>query len=265
MKSFYLLALSLTAALGASSQITTAFSYSLSLPQREMRNNIRPIHNLNINLMSHFKKLSNLSMGVEAGFGQYAGFTKEQEIRLPDGSGFNGKVSYSSNVASAGLLTSYYLYKDAKVNPFFTGKLGYTSFFSSVVVDDPKNQDDCKPLERKTPITDHSFFASYGAGLQIDVCSRKHPQTAWINISVSKVHGTELSYIDVKEIKDHDHQHDMNAGNPSTPPSEGKEALSISFINVSTQAIHKHQLATVYTSPLRLLEMKLGFVLRLDN
>ena len=262
MKYFYLLALSLTTGLDALSQTTAGFSYSLSLPQREMRNNIRPVHSLNINFMSHFKNLSNLSMGIEGGLGQYAAFTREQEIRLPDGSGFKADVSYSSNVASAGILTRYQFFKNAKVNPFLAGKLGYTNFYSSVIVDDPKDEDDCKPLERKTPITDHSFFASYGAGLQIDISTRENPQKAWINISVSQTHGTKLSYIDVKEIKHHDH--DMSTGNPPST-SEWKVPVNVSFINVSTQAIHKHQLATAHNSPLRLLEMKLGVMCRLNN
>jgi len=262
MKSFYLLVLSLVAGLNASSQITAGFSYSFSLPQQEMRNNIRPIHSLNLNIMSHLKQIPNLSIGMDVGVGAYAAFTKEQEIRLPDGAGFDGKVSYSSNVASAGILTRYQFFKEAKVNPYLTGKLGYANFFSSVIVHDPKHQDDCKPLERKTPITDHSFFASYGAGVLIDVSRNQKPKKAWIDISVSQLHGTKLTYIDVREIKEHDH--DMNAGNPATT-SNGEAPLSISFINVSTQAIHKHQLATLYDSPLRLLEMKLGFVLRLNK
>lgn len=262
MKSLYLLALSFAACLNASSQTTIGFTYSLSLPQHEMRNNIGPVHSLNFNFLSHLKKMSNLSLGIEAGFGAYANFTKEQEIRLPDGSGFDAEVTYSSNVVSAGVLTRYQFFKEAKVNPFLTGKLGYANFFSSVYVDDPKNEDDCKPLEKKTPVSDHSFFASYGAGLQIDVSSRKNPQRAWINISASQLHGTKLNYIDIREIKDNEHHVDRDS---PTLTSEGKTPVSISFINVSTQAIHKHQLATVYNSSLRLLEMKVGFVWRLNN
>ena len=30
------------------------------------------------------------------------------------------------------------------------------------------------------------------------------------------------------------------------------------FVNVATQTIHEHQLAEVYTSPLQLLEFKIG-------
>ena len=264
MKSLYLLALSLAAGLNASSQTTIGIPYSLSLPQHEMRNNIRPVHSLNFNFMSHLKKMRNLSLGIEAAFGAYANFTKDHEIRLPEGSGFNAEVTYSSNVVAAGVLTRYQFFKEAKVNPFITGKLGYANFFSSVYVDDPQNDYDCKPLERKTPVADHGFFASYGAGLQIDVSTSKNPQRAWITISASQLHCTKLNYIDIREIKDNDHEHDVDGGSP-TPPAEGKTPVSISFINVSTQAIHKHQLATVYNSSLRLLEMKVGFVWRLNN
>jgi hypothetical protein len=262
MKYIYLLALSVTAALNTSAQIKAGVAYSFSLPRQEMSNNIRPVHGLNMNLMFHLKKLSNLSFGIEAGLGEYAAFTKEQEIRLPDGSGFDADVIYSSNVAFAGVVTRYQFLKEAKVNPFVTGKLGYANFYSSVIVDDPKNGDDCKPLERKTPITDHSFFGSYGAGLQIDISSNKNPKRYWLDISVSQLYGTKLNYIDVKEIKGHNH--DMSGMNPTpAPTSKGEAPLSVSFINVATQAIHQHQLATVYNSNLRLLEMKLGFIWRL--
>jgi len=264
MKPLYLLALSLTAGLDAASQIKAGLSYSFSLPQHEMSNNLRPVHSLNINFNSPFKPGSNFYWGIEAGFGEYAAFTKEQEIRLPDGSGFDANVSYSSNVANAGLVVRYEFFKKARVNPFLTGKLGYANFFSWVIVDDPKNATDCKSLERKTPITDHSFFASYGAGLQMDVSTKKRPNHAWLYISVSQMHGTSLDYINVKEVKDHDH--DMGNMTTPDPVSEGrKEPLKVSFVNVATQSIHEHQLATVYNSPLRLLDMKLGVMWNLSK
>ena len=62
--------------------------------------------------------------------------------------------------------------------------------------------DDCKPLDKKTPIRDHSFYAAYGAGLQIDISSKKKPNNAWLDISVNRLHGTKLDYINVKDIKE---------------------------------------------------------------
>ena len=76
---------------------------------------------------------------MEAGLGQYASFTKDQEIRFPDGTGINTKVSYSSNITTVGVLTRFSFLKEAKVNPYLSGKLGYASFFSKVIVADPED------------------------------------------------------------------------------------------------------------------------------
>jgi hypothetical protein len=160
MKPFYLLIALLAFTVCTSAQVTGGVSYSLSMPQQEMRENIRPIHGLNIMFLSKFKKLDKLSWGAEFGFGEYAAFTKDQDIRFPDGTGIKTKVSYSSNTASAGLLGRYTFLNEAKVNPYVSAKLGYTNFFSKVIVADPHDDDDCKPLDKKTPINDHSFFAT---------------------------------------------------------------------------------------------------------
>jgi len=261
MKPFYLFTVFIATSICTAAQIKGGFSYSLSLPLHEMKQNIKPVHSMNFSVMSHVKGLSKLSLGIETGLGQYASFTKDQDIRFPDGSGINTKVSYSSNVATAGVLTRFTLFKEAKLNPYLAGKLGYASFFSKVIVADPEHDDDCKPLDKKTPIHDHSFFASYGAGVQIDVSSKKKTKNAWIDISVSQLHGPKLDYINIKDIKDHV----QNDPNSPAPPSNKTVPLSIRFVNVSTQTIHEHQLAEVYNSPLRLLEIKVGVVWRLDN
>ncbi len=261
MKPFYLLPVFIAISIISKAQMTGGFSYSLSLPRCEMKENIRPAHSLNFIFSSQVKKLPKLSWGVEAGLGLYAAFTKDQDIRFPDGTGINAKVSYSSNIATGGVFTRYNFLKEAKVNPYVTGKLGYASFFSKVVVADPEDEDDCKPLDKKTPIRDHSFFASYGAGLQIDISSSKKPGNAWLDISVSHLYGSHLSYINVKDIK---HHIDNDPNNP-VPTTDKSVPLSIRFVNVATQTIHEHQLAQVYTSPLRLMEMKVGVRWRIDN
>ena len=131
-----------------------------------------------------------------------------------------------------------------KLNPYVTGKLGYASFFSKVFVADPEHDDDCKPLEKKTPIRDHSFYASYGAGIQIDMSSKKKPKNVWLDISVNQLHGTKLDYINIKDIKENIQN---DPANP-TPATDKSVPLNIRFVNVSTQTIHEHQMAEVYSS-----------------
>jgi hypothetical protein len=107
MKAFYLFTLLFLSGLVASAQIKGGFSYSLSLPQKEMKENIKPIHSMNLVFMSHLKKVSKLAWGIEAGFGQYASFTKDQEVRFSRWSGITTQVSYSSSTVTAGLITRY--------------------------------------------------------------------------------------------------------------------------------------------------------------
>jgi hypothetical protein len=261
MKPFYLCILLIATSSYASAQMKGGISYSLSLPQYEMKENIRPAHSANLVFTSQLKKFSKFSWGIEASLGQYAGFTKDQDIRFPDGTGINTKVSYSSSIATAGILGRFSFFKEAKMNPYLAGKLGYANFFSKVIVDDPHDADDCKPLDKKTPIRDHSFFAAYGAGMQIDISNSQKPRNVWMDISVNRLHGSRLDYVNVKDIKN---QINNDPGNP-VPDSDKSAPLSIRFVNVATQTIHEHQLAEVYTSPLHLLEFKIGVVWRLDN
>lgn len=260
MKPFYLLLVFIACSISATAQPELGISYAASLPLKEMHQNIKPVHNLNFIFLSPLKKLKQLSVGLEAGFGQYAFFSKDQDIRFPDGSGTNTKVTYSSNVVTAGLLSRFHFFKAAKWNPYVSVKGGYANFFSKVFVADPEDEDDCKPLDKKTPIRDHSFFAEYGAGVRINVSSNKKPDKAWIDFSISQAHGTSLEYINVKDIKDHIHN---DPANP-VPPTDKAAPLSIRFVNVATQTIHEHQLAEVYNSPLRLLNFKIGMIWHLN-
>ena len=262
MKRVYLLALLSASATIATAQVDLGFSYSGAVPLKEMSENIKPVHSLNAIFLSKFKGCEQFSWGVETSFGQYAFFTKDQDIRFPDGSGITTEVSYSSNVFSGGLITRYNFFKEAKVNPYLSAKLGVSNFYSKVFVHDPEDEDDCKPLDKKTPISDVSYFGAYGAGILIDITGKKcKPRSSWIDFSVTSVHGTKLDYINVKDIKDHVH----NDPNNPQPVSDKSEPLNIRFVNVATQTIHEHQLAEVYTSALRMLEFKLGIVFRLQK
>jgi hypothetical protein len=262
MKRFYLLALLSASAISATAQVELGFSYSATLPLQDMRENIKPVHSLNGIFLSKIKGAEKFSWGIETGFGQYAFFTKDQEIRFPDGSGITTEVSYSSNVFTGGVLARYNIFKEATVNPYIHAKLGVANFFSKVFVHDPEDEDDCKPLDKKTPISDVSYYGAYGAGIMIDITGKKcKPRSSWIDFSVSSIHGTKLDYINVKDIKDHVH---IDPNNPA-PVSDKSEPLNIRFINVATQTIHEHQLAEVYSSALRMLEFKLGIIFRLHK
>ncbi len=113
-------------------------------------------------------------------------------------------------------------------------------------------------MDRKNIIKDGTFMGAYGGGLQMDwaLFDKKAPKNkVWIDINVQNIRGGRLNYINTKKL--------IDTSNPPTPGPDGK-ALNVMFINASTNEIHEHQVAEVYTTPLRMLEFKLSAVFALN-
>lgn len=262
MKKFYLLFFAAYLCLTANSQLKFGSAYSLSIPQKEMADNIRPVHSLNISVLYPLKEICDrFAVGAELGIGSYAYVTKEQDLRFPDGSGIKTDVIYSSNVLNAAFFMRGNLVKKGKVIPYVNAKAGISNFFSNVIVEDPEDPSGCEALERKNIIKDNTFFVGYGGGLQLDLnlfAEKTKPGNCVIDIAVNKIKGGCLNYINTKNIQSHVH---IDPNNPQ-PPAKG-EPLNIQFININTQTIHEHQVAEIYKSRLHMIDIKVGMLFRL--
>src|SRR5688572_5364118 len=149
MKKIYLLFVAASLWFTANSQFKFGSAYSLSIPQGEMADNIRPVHSLNISVSYPLKEICDMfSMGAELGIGSYAYVTKEQDLRFPDGSGIKTDVIYSSNVFNAAFFLRGNLLRKGKVIPYVSTKAGISNFFSNVIVEDPEDPSGCEALER---------------------------------------------------------------------------------------------------------------------
>ena len=264
MKKIYTIFSIILICLNGSAQFKLAPVYSMSVPQGEMNDNIGLLHSINLSGQYTIPGTSGrLVVGAETGIGMYATVVKQQDLRFPDGSGINTAVTYSSNVFNGGLFTRVNVLKDKLWSPYASLKGGYAQFFSNVTVEDPDDPSECRALERKNIIKDHSFFVGYGGGVQIDIkaFSRNEEEGKYIiDISVNKIRGGSLNYINTKNIQSHTH----TDPNSPPPPSGGKsEPLNIHFININTQTIHEHQVAELYNSPLRMLDIRIGLLFTL--
>lgn len=231
--------------------------YSLGVPQQEMGKNIPPAHSLQAGVLYQLPgQLKQLSVGLELGIGLYASKRIEQTFRF-DNSSSIVPVNYNSNVFNANLQTRLNLLSDKNyVIPYINLKGGLYNFFSNIVVEDPDDPDGCHALERENIINDKTMYWSAGGGLQIDpaIFSKyKHSGRVLIDISANTIQGGTLNYINTKRLVDAQTVNDP-AGKP----------LHVRFVNASTQAIHEHTVAQVYTSPLRLLEFRAGVTVMLN-
>lgn len=265
MKKFYLLPFITFTCLAVNAQFKFGASYSLSMPQGQMGDNIRPVHSLNISGLFFPKGICDrFSIGAELGIGNYAYVSKEQDLRFSDGSGIKTDVIYASNVFNAALLMRANLVAKGKVIPYVNARGGISNFFSNITVGDPEDQSSCEALERKNIIKDNTLFAAYGGGIQLDLslfARKEKPGNYLIDISVNKIRGGRLDYINTKDIQSHV---ETDPNNPTQPTSGKGEPLNIQFINITTRTIHEHQVAELYNSPLRMLDIRIGMLFKLN-
>ena len=125
--------------------------------------------------------------------------------------------------------------------------MGFT-FFSTIYIDDPNDAGGCHALEQKTLINDKTFYWSAGTGVQLDpahFAKNKSKGIILIDLGANLINGGSLDYINTKHLADA-----QTVSDPAGKP------LQVKFINVSSQQIHEHTVAQVYTSPLRMIEFR---------
>jgi len=241
------------------SQHNMSLGYSLGAPQQQMNENINPLHNLSAAIFFQIPGLGKrLQLGAEGQWGSYASTQKEQTFNFGNGTSTRTMVNYSSNVLQGAATARVLLLTNKKITPFLNAKAGYASFYSSIFIEDPHDPDGCHPLDQKTLLKDGTLMTGYGGGLQIDwslfrpKCDKNR---GWIDLRVQNIRGGSLDYINTRKL--------IDASAPPPPGEDGK-AVSVKFINATTNEIHEHQVAEVYTTPLRMLEFKLSWVFVLD-
>jgi len=253
MKYIYSLLFSIVC-VSASGQFRLQVGYGAGVPRQEMSANIKPLHSLTSSLLYQFPGVfSRIQAGIDFGWGTYANTRKEQTFRFGNGTSTRTWVNYSSNVLRAGLAGKVFLLQKKGLMPYASGNAGYTSFYSNIFIEDPLDIDGCTALDQRNLIKDGTITAGYGGGLQIDWSLFKTTNFKgrnFIDISVNTIRGRSIDYINTKRL--------IDAGSPPVD-SDGKP-LNVQFINATTREIHEHQVAEVYTTPLRMLEFKISAV-----
>ena len=235
-----------------SQQFKLTSGYSLGLPRQDLSNNIQPVHSMQTGLLVQLPgKLKRLSVGLEIGIGIYASETIDQTFQFDNNTSTVLPVDYSSNAFNANLHARFNLLSDKNlIIPYINAKGGLYNFYSSIYIGDPDDDGGCHALEQENIMNDKTMYWSAGGGLQINptvFSKNKHTSRLMIDISANTIQGGEISYINTKHLMDA----------PATIDPDGKP-LNVQFINASTQSIHEHKVAQVYTSPLKMLEFRAG-------
>jgi hypothetical protein len=244
----------------ATAQFNVSVGYSGSVPLEEMAKRINMLHSISASGSYTVPKIGErLQVGIDLSLGTYAQSTKEQTFRFGNGTTTVTDVQYSSNVFQGNVHAKLQAFRSAVINPYISGKVGYASFYSNVYIEDPHDETGCRALDQSNIITDGTLIKGYGGGLMFDFTlfskySRKGRN--FIDFSVSRNSGGKVNYINTKKLYD--------AAAPASITS-GSKPLNVRFVNASTQQIHEHQVAEVFTTPVDFLELKLSAFIRLGK
>jgi hypothetical protein len=252
MKHLYTAIISSFLLLPAMGQFSAGSGYQISLPLEEMRTNINPTHTLAITGLYQLPSFQQLSLGFEAGLGTYAQKNMDQTFVFRDGSRTVTNVNYSSNMWQAAALLRFDLVRRSNVTPYLSGKVGYNRLYANIRVDDPHDIDGCRPLDRRSLMGDGTMTMGGGVGFKIDMAAFSRGGwdrgMGWFDLSVNYLTGGNVSYINTRKLS-----------SATAVPNTGGEGINMQFINANTGNIHQHQVAQVFTSPLRMLQVQLSF------
>lgn len=232
--------------------------YSLGLMQQEMKENIQPAHSLQLGVLYQLPQIKRLSVGLELGIGSYANEQIDQTFQFDNNTSAVVPVNYTSNVFNANLQARLNLVDETKfvVTPYINAKAGLYNFFSTIYIEDPHDPLGCRALEQESIINDKTMYWSAGGGLQVDLgyfSKKKKKNSVVLDFAANVIRGGTIDYINTKDLVE------VQTNNPTSKP------VSVDFINASTQSIHEHTVAQLYTSPLRMLEIRAGVLINLNR
>jgi hypothetical protein len=234
----------------------------LGLPQQRMAKNINAVHQM---VFSGGYRLPNtlsfLSVGAEMGFGSYANKRVPTTFQIGNGAPTSTHVNYSSNTFNANSFVNIDISRNFPITPYITVKGGVHRFYSSIVVEDPNDEDGCRPLERESIIKDNTASLTYGVGLRYEIGKYGYGRcnkTQYIDLQILRTQGGTIDYINTKKLNDHSNHVATNTANTANDDYEAKP-LKMKFINVQSNVVHNHMVAEVFSTSLRLLDIRLGY------
>lgn len=227
--------------------------YNLFLPKGDMKEGFNSAHGIGGDILFGLKKAPFIKLGGEAQYSVYGSSTRTQEFAFRDGSTTVTDVNLNSQMWSVGGKARFeHPNNNKRIRPYGQLQGGLMSMSSTVFVEDPHDEDGCKPLDKRTPVKDYGWYAGGGAGMMIDLAGKKgQPGKYFIDISASCLGGSKQQYANMDKV------YDAN----STEPDKGK-SVNVQFVNVSTNEVHEHRVAELYEHKLSVIQAQVRFVYR---
>jgi Outer membrane protein beta-barrel domain len=241
MKKYFYSLLFVGIALQSHAQVEFTTNYAYSRPMGQMLTNIKGIHGLNMGLAYHIPHTP-VAVGVEVGFGGYGYQSERQTYTFTDGSTTETNVNVSNNTFNLMLNTRLYYPTESIFRPYLQLRGGLSNFYTSLVIEDPEDVDGCRPLESDILKSSATLAGGAGIGMRINLGGSGCTKYA-VDISSNYTTGGRVDYMNLKK---------------ATPTVKPVADVNADFMNLHNQVVHTHHVGYVYSSPLRLLDLRVG-------
>jgi hypothetical protein len=190
------------------------------------------------------------AVGAEIGFGTYGSNRTRQQYTFDDGSVTETDVVVSNNIFNFNVVGRYFFRNGKRINPYLSGKVGVTSFSTTLTIEDPDDEFSCHPLESDILSRDNTLVASGGGGVLVDFSTlfrNMEPQKFFFDFNIMATQGGNIKY--------------MNSEMYTSQPMPDDDVMT-KFINTQTNVVHEHHVGYVYSSLLNMVEYRLGVAFR---
>ena len=222
----------------------------LAAPTGMMSDNMNSAFGITLGASRNFK--SPFSLGIELNIGNYGHETSRQEYTFSDGSVTETDVNVGNEITNIFLTAKHFLRNGKKLNPYLSGKLGWSWFTTNLTIEDPADEFSCHPLESEILSRDNTHSFSGGGGVRVDfntVFQKTESGRLFFDFSFHALHGGIVKYMNVE----------IDPAQP-TPHHD----VMARFINTQTQVVHEHHVGYVYSNVLSMVEYRLGVIYRMD-
>lgn len=202
---------------------------------------------------------------LKGNIGNYSNRTLRQTYNFGNGSQTTTDVTYKSAMNKVLFGTKFFIGNDYQgIRAFITPQVGTVFLKSNIVIADPTDVDDCKPLERKTTQRDAGFV--YGGEIGAEIALNKLIRSMasenrhHLVISASFLNGFKpFEYVNVRYMKDESHDAlPADGGHAGHTDADGRD-INTTFINVSSNALHEHKIAELYRTSLQFWSLNIGY------
>jgi hypothetical protein len=228
------------------------FGYLFAAPVATMQKNISHGHGFSTDYYV-LTKNDRLAFGADFSFAIYGHDKSRQEYTFNDGTVAPMDIVVSNSFLNFMMGARYYFNEGKIIKQFVSLRTGYTLFRTSLNIYDPDDFDHCEPVDTDLLLKDGTFSVSGGGGIQWDmrnIFKRYPPNTFLFNLGASLTLGGKVKYMNT-DVPDHSHH---------MPNSD----VTAQFINNQTQVVHEHHVGYIYSSYVEMIELRVGFVMRLQ-